>query len=104
MTRRSAGQATAAPRGGKTGGRTGRGGGRTRGKDNKENDKIIAKTRQNREQTGSVEKSRIKSDKVKAHDIPSIASDVVINGIAILFPTISLIPTLVAYLGYNSRE
>nr|GEX80591.1 hypothetical protein [Tanacetum cinerariifolium] len=35
-------------------------------KDNKENDKIRAKTRQNQEQTGSVEKSKIKPDKVKA--------------------------------------
>ncbi|GKD43563.1 hypothetical protein Tco_1268208 [Tanacetum coccineum] len=32
MTTRSAGRATAAPRGGRTGGRTGRGGGRTRGR------------------------------------------------------------------------
>nr|GEZ29604.1 hypothetical protein [Tanacetum cinerariifolium] len=35
-------------------------------KDNKENDKIRAKTRQNQEQTESVEKSRVKPDKVKA--------------------------------------
>nr|GEV33854.1 retrovirus-related Pol polyprotein from transposon TNT 1-94 [Tanacetum cinerariifolium] len=34
--------------------------------DNKEKDKIKAKIRQNQEQTGSVEKSRIKPDKVKA--------------------------------------
>nr|GFB27677.1 protein FAR1-related sequence 5 [Tanacetum cinerariifolium] len=36
------------------------------GKDNKEKDKIRAKTGQNQEQTGSMEKSRVKPDKVKA--------------------------------------
>nr|GEY14209.1 hypothetical protein [Tanacetum cinerariifolium] len=35
-------------------------------KDNKEKDKIRAKTGQNQEQTGSVEKSKVKPDKVKA--------------------------------------
>nr|GEX33851.1 hypothetical protein [Tanacetum cinerariifolium] len=35
-------------------------------KDNKENDKIKAKTKQNQEQTGSVEKTKVKPDKVKA--------------------------------------
>nr|GEZ63561.1 hypothetical protein [Tanacetum cinerariifolium] len=35
-------------------------------KDIKEKDKIIAKTGQNQEQTGSVEKSKVKPDKVKA--------------------------------------
>nr|GEZ74185.1 hypothetical protein [Tanacetum cinerariifolium] len=39
-------------------------------KDNKEKDKIKAKTRQNQEQTGSVEKFRIKPDKVKAQSKP----------------------------------
>nr|GEV77907.1 ribonuclease H-like domain-containing protein [Tanacetum cinerariifolium] len=39
-------------------------------KDNKEKDKIRAKTEQNQEQTGRVEKSRIKPDKVKAQSKP----------------------------------
>ncbi|GKG62302.1 hypothetical protein Tco_0632206, partial [Tanacetum coccineum] len=36
---------------------------------------------------------------VVCNDIPNIAPDVVIDGIAVLIPTILLIPTLVAYLG-----
>nr|GEW04284.1 reverse transcriptase domain-containing protein [Tanacetum cinerariifolium] len=39
-------------------------------KNNKENNKIKAKTGQNQEQTGSVEKSRVKPDKVKAQSKP----------------------------------
>nr|GEV50718.1 hypothetical protein [Tanacetum cinerariifolium] len=39
-------------------------------KDNTEKDKIRAKTRQNQEQTGSVEKSKVKPDKVKAQSKP----------------------------------
>nr|GEX42763.1 hypothetical protein [Tanacetum cinerariifolium] len=40
------------------------------GKGYKEKDKIRAKTRQNQEQTGSVEKSKVKPDKVKAQSKP----------------------------------
>nr|GEZ66954.1 hypothetical protein [Tanacetum cinerariifolium] len=39
-------------------------------KDIKEKDKIRDKTRQNQEQTGSVEKSKVKPDKVKAQSKP----------------------------------
>nr|GEV72589.1 hypothetical protein [Tanacetum cinerariifolium] len=39
-------------------------------KDNREKDKIKAKTRQNQEQTGSMEKSKVKPDKVKAQSKP----------------------------------
>nr|GEW32774.1 reverse transcriptase domain-containing protein [Tanacetum cinerariifolium] len=42
--------------------------------DIKEKDKIRAKTRQNQEQTGSVEKSRVMPDKVKAQSKPKKAS------------------------------
>ncbi|GJT01319.1 putative ribonuclease H-like domain-containing protein [Tanacetum coccineum] len=41
---------------------------------------------------------------VVLNDIPNIAPDVVIDGITILIPTISLITTLATYLGYNSRN
>ncbi|GJT88016.1 hypothetical protein Tco_1069733 [Tanacetum coccineum] len=38
------------------------------------------------------------------NDIPNITPDVVIEGIAVLIPTIPLASTLAAYLGYNSRK
>nr|GEU78352.1 putative Gag-polypeptide of LTR copia-type [Tanacetum cinerariifolium] len=44
-------------------------------KDNKEKDKIRAKIGQNQEQTGSVEKSRIEPDKVKAQSLCYLTND-----------------------------
>nr|GFB16466.1 hypothetical protein [Tanacetum cinerariifolium] len=41
---------------------------------------------------------------VVLNDIPNITPNVVIDGIAILIPTIPLTSTLVAYLGYNSGK